>query len=386
MDISTSLIHADEGGERGLAPTIAQVAAWPHPNPDDFLAAATEPFHPRFYNRYGNPNHEQVATLVAELEGAERALVMASGMAAFAATVLALVKAGDHVVAQRSHFAGVSSLLEEMLPRLDVECTRVDQADASAWEAAIRPGTSLVLLETPSNPLLEVTDLRAVTQIAHRHGALTIADNTFATPVNQRPLEHGVDLAWHSATKYMGGHADLTAGVVAGRAELVERIWHTAVMLGAASSPFDAWLLLRGLRTLAVRMERHNRNAAALAQALAGHPAVRHVHYPGLGGHPGHAVARRQMTGFGGVLAFELAGGKAAAEAFIERLRFAQRAGSLGNVGSLVVHPAAMWANELSPEQLEARGLSPGLVRFATGIEHPDDLVGDVLGAADAAT
>ncbi len=385
MDISTMLIHGDEGArpEGAVTPPIAQGTNWAAASGEEFRAIATEPLHPDFYNRSGNPNHEQVSAVIAELEGAPRAALMAAGMGAASTAALTLVRAGDHVVGQRSMYAGVTSMMLNLLPRFGVECTEVDQTDAGAFEAALRPNTSLVLLESPSNPRLEVTDLAAVAGLARRHGALTLADNTFATPINQRPLELGVDLVWHSATKYMGGHADLMAGVVAGPTDIIERIWDTAQMVGAVLAPFNAWLLLRGLRTLSLRMERHNANGMALARALEGHRAVSRTYYPGLSSNPGHAVAARQMTGFGGVLAFELEAGYEAADAFIGHLRYAKRAASLGSVSALVVHPAAMWAQSLTPEQLDAAGVSPGLVRFATGIEHPDDLVEDVVGALD---
>jgi methionine-gamma-lyase len=254
-----------------------------------------------------------------------------------------------------------------------------------AFERALRPETAVVLLETPSNPRLEVTDLRAVAELARACGAVTVADNTFATPVNQRPLELGIDVVWHSATKYMGGHADLMAGVVAGSRELIERTWMTANVAGAVCAPFNAWLLLRGLRTLDLRMQRHNANGLALATALEGHPAVSRVHYAGLPDHRGHEVAARQMSGFGGVLSLELAGGYDAADRFIEQLRYPRRASSLGDVGSLVVHPASMWSKTLSPDELEEAGVAPGLVRYSAGIENPDDLVEDALRAADVA-
>ena len=367
MDISTRLIHGDDHARPlgAVTPPIAQVTNWGAASDQEFRAAATEPLHPDFYGRAGNPNHEQAAAVIAELEGAERAMLMAAGMGAVTTAALALVRSGDHVVGQRSMYAGVTGLLSKLLPQLGVECTEVDQTDVGAFEAALRPNTSLVLLETPSNPRLEVTDLAAVTDLARSHGVLTMADNTFATPINQRPLELGADLVWHSATKYMGGHADLMAGAVAGPQELVERIWDTAQIVGAVLAPFNAWLLLRGLRTLALRMERHNANGIALAQALDGRQEVSEVHYPGLPGDRGHAVAVRQMSGFGGVLSFELVGGYEMADAFIDRLRYAKRAASLGNVGSLVVHPAAMWAHGLSADQLDSAGVSPGLVRFA---------------------
>jgi methionine-gamma-lyase len=385
MDILTTLIHADDDRrwDSSVAPSIAQGTTWAAESGEEFRALATEPLHPLMYNRQGNPNLAQAAAIVAALEGAEAALPMAAGMGAVTTTVLSLLSAGQHVVGQRSMYAGVSGLMLELLPRFGVGCTQVDQGDSAAFEAALRPATALVLLETPSNPLLEITDLASVCALARGCGALTIVDNTFATPINQRPLEFGADLVWHSATKYMGGHADLMAGVVAGRYELIEQIWHTLQMTGAVLAPFNAWLLVRGLRTLSLRMERHNRNGLALAEALAAHPAVTRVYYPGLPDHRGHEIAARQMEGFGGVLSFELEGGYETADAFIGELQLAKRAASLGGVHSLAVHPAALWAESLTPEQLAATGVSPGLVRFATGIEHHEDLVADVSEALE---
>ncbi len=387
MDRTTTLIHGDAPfrWDNSITPSIAQGVNWEAGSAADFSAVADDPLNPFLYNRHGNANHAQVAGLVAALEGAERAMVTASGMGAVTTVLLTLIQAGDHVVGQRSMYAGVGDMMLRLLPRLGVECTMVDQSDPAAFERAMRPNTSVVLLETPSNPRLEVTDLRAVADIARAHGAITVADNTFATPMNQRPLKHGVDVVWHSATKYMGGHSDLMAGVIAADHESIERMWQTAMLAGAVCAPFNAWLLLRGLRTLSVRMDRHNANGLAVATALDGHPAVTRVHYAGLPDHPGHAVAARQMSGFGGVLSVELAGGYDAADAFIENLSLARRASSLGDVSSLVVHPASLWAKNLSPQELEDAGVATGLVRYSAGIENTDDLVDDALRAAEQA-
>lgn len=385
VDIETLLIHGDEELRPGgsVTPPIAQGTNAVSPGDDELRERAKEPFNPDFYNRHGNANHEQAAAVIAQLEGAERALLTAAGMSAVTTAVLALAKAGDHVVGQRSMYAGVSHMLLDLLPRFGVECTTVDQGDTAAFEAAMRPNTSVVLVESPSNPRLEITDLAAVSSLARANGALTLADNTFASPVNQRPLDHGIDLVWHSATKYLGGHSDLMAGVVAGPGELVDRIWDTAMVVGAVLAPFNAWLLLRGLRTLSLRMERHNANGLAVAEALDGHPAVSRVHYPGLASHRNHEIASRQMSGYGGVVGVELEDGYEAAGAFIDNLRLASRAPSLGSVSTLAVHPAAMWAQALTPEQLEQAGVSAGLVRLALGIEAEADLVADVVAAAD---
>lgn len=384
--ISTLAIHADRDvhPSRSVARPIYQTAAFWAEDSESFARAAVEPRGKDFYIRYGNPNHAQVAAVVAQLENTEAAMVTGSGMAALTTTVLALVSAGDHVIGQKSTYGGTASVLLNLLPRLGVSTTQVDQTDPQAFEKALTPQTRLILVESPSNPLLQVTDLRAVADLARAHDVLTLADNTFATPLNQRPTDFGIDLVWHSATKYLNGHCDVSAGVVAGPAQLLDRIWDVALLTGAALGPFDAWLLLRGLRTLPLRLARHNQNGQGLAEALERHPAVTRVHYPGLPSHPQHALAARQMSGFGGVLALELAGGFDAADAFVGQLRYARRSASLGGVESLAVHPASMWRGMLSDEQLVASGLPMGLVRVAAGNEDTADLVADVLAAADA--
>jgi methionine-gamma-lyase len=362
-----------------------QSATFSAESDERFTEIATEARGSAFYTRYGNPNHAQVAAVVAELEGAETGLVTASGMGAISTIALALLAAGDHVVVQRSTYGGTTSLATGLLARFGVSGTQVDQTDSAAFDRALRPETRLVLVETPSNPLLELTDLTAVVASAHAAGALVVVDNTFATPVNQRPLSAGADLVWHSGTKFLGGHSDVSAGVVVGPAGLVERVWRTAIVTGSTLGPLDAWLLLRGIRTLPLRVQRHNANALALARALEGHPAVARVRYPGLPSHPQHGLARRQMSGFGGVLGVDLAAGRAGAAALLAGLRLAKRAASLGSVGTLVVHPRSMWAGIVDPGQLAATGIGEGLVRVSTGIEDTADLVEDFLAALDRA-
>ena len=376
----TIAIHADRdlNETRAVTPPIWQTSTFWAATDEEFLEAATRPRHDRFYTRYGNPTHSQVAAVVAALEGAEAAHVASSGMAAVTGAVFAHVRAGDHVVAQASHYAGTTTLLRDLMPRFGVETTFVDQRDPLNFEAAVRPTTRLVVVETPSNPLATVTDLAAVAAIARARGIVTIADNTFATPINQRPIEHGIDLVFHSATKYLGGHSDLVAGVVVGSRERVERVWEDSIALGSCASPFDGWLILRGLRTLGLRVERHNATAGALARFLEEHPKVERVYYAGLASHPQHETARRQMSGFGGVVGFELTGGYDAAERFLASVRVARRAASLGGVESLVVHPAAMWAHSYTDEQREAAGIKPGLIRFSVGLESEQDLLRDV--------
>ncbi|MGW5124016.1 trans-sulfuration enzyme family protein [Streptomyces sp. NPDC004069] len=382
---TTATVHADRHvhPDRAVAPPIYQTAAFSAASGERFAQGAVEPRGKDFYTRFGNPNHAQVAAVAAELEGTEAAMVTASGMAALTTAVLALVSAGDHVIGQKSTYGGTASVLLNLLPRLGVSTTLVDQRDPEAFERALTPQTRLVLVETPSNPLLQITDLRAVADLARAHGVLTLADNTFATPLNQRPAEHGIDVVWHSATKYLNGHSDVSAGVLAGPAEVLDRIWDTSVLTGATLGPVDAWLLLRGIRTLPLRMPRHNANGQALAAALSEHPAVTRVHYPGLAAHPQHKLAADQMTGFGGVLSVEFTGGFDMADAFLGLLHYPVRSASLGGVESLAVHPASMWRGMLSDQQI-TEAVPPGLVRLAAGTEDTADLVADALAAADA--
>src|SRR5450631_4454103 len=341
---STAVIHADRDvyPSRSVARPIYQTAAFCAEDSESFARAAVQPRGKAFYTRFGNPNHAQVAAVIAQLENTEAAMVTASGMAALTTTVLALVSAGDHVIGQKSTYGGTASVLLNLLPRLGISTTQVDQTDPEAFEKALTPQTRLILVESPSNPLLQVTDLRAVADLARAHDVLTLADNTFATPLNQRPTDYGIDLVWHSATKYLNGHSDVSAGVVAGSAKLLDRIWDVGLLTGAVLGPFDAWLLLRGLRTLPMRVARHNDNGQALAEALERHPAVTRVHYPGLPNHPQHELAARQMSGFGGMIAVELAGDLNGSRRFLQALRIFALAESLGGVESLAEHPALM--------------------------------------------
>ncbi|MGC4808251.1 trans-sulfuration enzyme family protein [Micromonospora sp. DT233] len=383
--IGTTAIHGDDGlaPANAVSPPIVQSATFSADSDEHFTEVATQQRSDAFYTRYGNPNHAQVAAVVAELEGVQAGLVTASGMGAITTMTLALLNAGDHVIVQRSTYGGTTSLTTGLLTRFGVTCTQVDQTDVDAFARALTPQTKLVLVETPSNPLLELTDLAAVIDLAHAHGAYAIVDNTFATPVNQRPAAFGADLIWHSATKFLGGHSDLSAGVVVGSAELIDRVWQTSIVTGSTLGPIDAWLLLRGIRTLPLRMARHNDNALALARALEAHPAVARVRYPGLASHPQHDLAARQMSGYGGVFSLDLAGGRAAASTLLAELRLAKRAASLGSVSTLVVHPRSMWAAIVDVEQLAGIGISEGLVRVSTGIEETADLLADFTRALD---
>jgi methionine-gamma-lyase len=311
-------------------------------------------------------------------------MLAASGMGAISTMMLALLSSGDHVVMQDAHYGGATALARDHLSRWGITVTRVAQSDTDAFARAIKPNTKLIYVESPSNPRLTLTDLRAVASLAKQHNILTAIDNTFATPWNQKPIDLGIDLVIHSATKFLGGHADVTLGAVIGRRDLIERIWRMSIEVGAVPSPFEAWLLVRGLRTLSLRMDRHNGNALAIAKFLENQSSVEAVYYPGLESFPQHELARGQMRGFGGVLSFDLKGGKEAAERLLSTVRLFKRAASVGGVESLVVRPAAMLSSSISEEEFRAVGVSPGMIRMSVGLESEADLIADLTQALPA--
>ncbi|MBP6544995.1 MAG: PLP-dependent transferase [Piscinibacter sp.] len=379
----TRVLHGDSGlsDDSSVVAPIHYSATFRARDAGEFADMATRARHPAYYTRYGNPVHERVAAIIAGLEGTETALLTASGMGAISTTVLALVSAGDHVVAQTRHYMSTAKLFDEVLPRFGVQATLVEQSDVEALRAAIRPNTKLIMLETPANPTLVLTDLQAVAAMARERGILTVVDNTFASPLNQQPHALGIDVVLHSATKLLGGHHDITAGAVCCSNALAEKIWRMHITLGAVLSPMDAWLLLRGLRTLAVRIERINANALALARWLEQQPQVEKVHYPGLESHPQHALAKRQMKGGGPVIAFAVKGGFEATSRFVGALELATHAVSLGGVESLIVHTAAMWSGTMNEAQMKAAGIPPNFVRYSVGLENVDDLQKDLARA-----
>jgi cystathionine beta-lyase/cystathionine gamma-synthase len=331
----------------------------------------------QFYSRYGNPTNTVAEAAVAELEGADAALLFASGMGAITSSIFALVKAGDHIVAQRDVYGGTMKFLSQWLPKLGVESTFVDTNQYEQYERAIRPNTKLLYLESPTNPLLRIVDLHKAANVAKKHKLITMIDSTLATPINQRPVDFGIDLVMHSGTKYLGGHCDLIGGVVAGRSHLIEQIHSTRTVLGGIMDPHAAWLLLRGIKTLAIRMQRHNENSVRLAQFLAGHAKVRRVYYPFEESHPQRALAIEQMLGGGGLLSFEVAGTSRDARRLSESLRLFSLAPSLGGVQSLVCLPLFTSHSMISPEEREKMGVTDRLIRLSVGIENADDLIAD---------
>jgi cystathionine gamma-lyase len=332
------------------------------------------------YSRTQNPTRMAYERCVADLEGGRRGFAFASGLAA-TATILDLLDSGSHVVAGDDLYGGTYRLFEKVRRQsAGLKFSFVDLSRPEALEGAIRDDTRLVWLETPTNPLLKLIDLGRVAQVARRRRVLTVVDNTFATPWNQRPLEYGVDLVMHSATKYLNGHSDMVGGmvVVGDDPELAERLGFLQNAVGAVAGPFDSFLALRGLKTLALRMERHCANAAAVAAWLVSHPAVEKVHYPGLSGHPQHDLARKQMKAFGGMVSVILRGGEPAARRFLERCRIFALAESLGGVESLCEHPAIMTHASVPPERRRELGISDGLVRLSVGVEDEEDLIADL--------
>ncbi len=331
------------------------------------------------YSRSQNPTRKAYEDCIADLENGSAGFAFASGMAA-SATVLELLDAGSHVVAGDDLYGGTYRLFENVRRRAAGQSfSFVDLSDPETLEAAIRPGTRMVWVETPTNPLLRVVDLGAVVEIAGRHGLLTVCDNTFATPYLQRPLDVGFDIVVHSATKYLNGHSDMVGGVavVAGD-EIAERLGYLQNAIGGIAGPFDSFLALRGLKTLALRMARHCENAGAVAEFLAAHAKIERVFYPGLPDHPQHAVAARQMSGFGGMVTATLAGGIDEARRFLERCRVFALAESLGGVESLIEHPAIMTHASIPSEERARLGIDDSLVRLSVGTEDIDDLIADL--------
>ena len=381
----TWLVH---GGSRAdlnagaVVYPIYQTSTFRYPSAYSEASTAGEVF---LYTRNRNPTVEGPAEVLRGLEGGEAARLFASGMAAVTSTVLSFVRSGDEVVALTDLYGGTSELLQDLLPRFGVRLREVTDAEARSPEGLFSPATRLALIESPTNPLLRVHDISRWSAAADRVGAVLVVDGTFATPINQRPLVLGADLVLHSATKYLGGHSDLIAGGVVGPRSLVERI-DPGQRFGASLDPFAAFLLHRSLRTLGLRVARQNENARAVVTAIEHHPAVAQVHYPGRGSPEEEQIAARQMQGRGGVLSVSLRGGADAAERFLARLEIIEVAASLGGVESLASRPAATSHRHFAPEELARRGIDPGLVRLALGIEEPADLVRDVTQALDAAS
>ena len=380
MEFATKTIHAGQPSEPGTGAVIApifQTSTFEQDAPGE---------HRGFdYSRTNNPTRARLEAVLAELEGVAHAAVFASGLAAENAVLQAWLKPGDEVIIPHDVYGGTYRMLNRVYQPAGCVVRQINVADQSALEAALSERTRLVWLESPTNPRLLVCDIADICRTAHARGALVVVDNTFATPFFQQPFALGADIVVHSVTKYLAGHSDLIQGAVLARdAAVFEPVKFLQNATGAVPSPFDCWLTLRGLQTLELRMERHAENAAAIATALSQHSLVKRVYFPGLASHPGHAIAARQMTGFGGMVSFELDGTVDDVVSFVSSRRFFALGESLGSVKSLVCHPARMTHASIPPETRAALGLSDTLVRLSPGCEHSKDLVADLVTGLDA--
>ena len=379
MRFATKAIHSCQPSDPStgaLMPPIFQTSTFEQESPGVNLGFD--------YSRTNNPTRQRLEQVLAELEGVDHAAVFASGLAAEHALLHAYLRAGDEVIVPADVYGGTFRLLTRVFASLNLRITPVDTTSLGAVARALTSSTRLVWLETPTNPRLLVSDIRAIAEIAHAKSVLVVVDNTFATPVLQRPFELGADLVVHSVTKYLAGHSDLIQGAVLARdAAVFEPVKFLQNAIGAVPAPLDCWLTLRGLKTLELRVQRHCDNAGRIAQALASHPRVRRVYYPGLAEHPGHAVARRQMSGFGGMVSFELDGPHEEVTNFVSNRRFFALGESLGGVKSLICHPARMTHASIPADRRAALGLSDSLIRLSPGCEDAEDLIADLLDGLD---
>ncbi|MBA4064473.1 MAG: cystathionine gamma-synthase [Isosphaera sp.] len=370
---STRAIHAGQDADPATGATVVPIYAT-----STYTQAAPGDHKGYEYSRSGNPTRTALETALAALEEGERGLAFASGLAATTAVFAGLLRPGDEVVASADLYGGTFRLLDKVFKPWGLVARYTDDPSPAGFEALMSAKTKLVWIETPTNPLLQILDIAAVAEAAHRHGAKLAVDNTFASPYLQQPLRLGADVVVHSTTKYLGGHSDVVGGCVVGAKALLDPVKFYQNAAGGVPGPFDSYLVLRGLKTLAVRMDRHGDNAMSLAAWLLAHPAVAAVYYPGLPGHPGHAVAARQMRNFGGMMSLKLKGGIPAARSFMTRTRLFSLAESLGGVESLVCHPATMTHASIPKDVREARGVDDGLVRLSVGIEDVADLRADL--------
>jgi methionine-gamma-lyase len=379
---ATLAVHAGESpcpATGALDTPIYQSTTFVSADSDDMAAVYGEEKFGYMYTRYGNPTIRALEEKVAALEGGEAALAFATGMAAISSAILGYVQAGDHVVAARSLYGAAYNFLSTKLPRMGASTTFVPSSRVEDFDKALQPNTRLIYFETPSNPVLEIVDIAVLAQMANARGIPTIIDNTFASPALQRPIALGVTVSVHSATKYLCGHGDAMGGMVIGPKDYISALIHEVIRdFGGVLSPFNAWLILRGIRTLHLRMPAHCSNAQKIAEFLAQHPKVERVNYPGLPTHPGHEIARKQMSAFGAMISFEVKGGYEGGKKVMDRVKIFARAASLGDTRSLIVHSASTSHRAVPRDQRLAIGITDGLVRLSVGVEAVEDLIADL--------
>ena len=369
---------AHEPYERATQVPVVHSVSFGYPDLDTWLAVAQEREPGHIYSRNTNPTVRAFEEKIRDLECAEAATSFSSGMAAISGTFFALLRPGDRIVSIKDSYGGTNKLFTEFLPAFGIEVCLCDTTDFAQIETEVARGCRLLYLETPTNPTVKIVDIARLSRAAHDADALVVVDNTFATPINQNPLELGADLVLHSATKYLGGHADALGGAACGNESLIKTLYHFREINGAALAPMDAYQLLRGMKTLALRIERQNQSALTIARWLQQHPLVEQVNYPGLETHPHHEIARRQMRGFGGMLSFAVRGGLDSIKLVLPRLRYAHRAANLGCVETVVGPPLVTSHVECTAEERAAAGIPEGLVRYSTGIEDVSDLIADL--------
>jgi methionine-gamma-lyase len=385
--INTNLVHVGEKPDPttgSVVPPIYQTTTFAFEKNEQIIDLMEGRSKGYIYTRYGNPNYTMVEEKIAFIEAAESGLVLASGMAATSTAIIALAGSGEHVVAHADVYGGSFGLFHDVLPRLGIKTSFVDCSDLSQIERARQENTRVIFMETPSNPVLKVFDIRKISDFAHKHGIKVIVDNTFATPYNQKPLNLGADVVVHSCTKYLNGHSDVMAGAIVGDKDYIKECVNIFRKLGGNLNAFDAWLLLRGMKTFGLRMERHNRNGQAVAEFLGKQPLVESVCYPGLPEHEQHELAKSQMSGFGGVIGVYLKGDQQTVNRVLNRVQLLTRAVSLGSVESLITQPVAAVHHNVPAEFRKMAGIADNLVRISVGIEEPEDIIADLKQALDA--
>jgi cystathionine beta-lyase/cystathionine gamma-synthase len=380
ISIDTSVVHSGEESNLtdAIVPPIWLSTSYKETSIENLAKISNEDRPLKFYPRYNHPLSNQVSNLLAALEHTEDAMVLGSGMAAISSAIICSLKTGDHIVAQKNLYAGTLKLLRDILPSFGITTTFVNQENNKEFKEALKKNTRLIYIETPSNPLMKITDLRFIGKLGRKNNILTMIDTTFSSPVNQNAADFGIDVMVQSGTKYLGGHSDLLAGVICGSREFVYTAWEYSHIIGHYLSPFDATLLLRGIKTLSLRVKRQNENAAELAKYLSKHKKIKKVFYPGLKSFAQHKLAKSQMKGFGGMLSFEIDSNYEKTKQFLEGLKLCKISVSLGGVETLVTLPVSMWKSYYTKQQLDLIGLSDSLIRMSVGIENVNDIISDL--------
>ncbi|MGQ9460241.1 MAG: trans-sulfuration enzyme family protein [Candidatus Bathyarchaeaceae archaeon] len=378
---STKAVHAGEKRDPSTGAVVTPIyetSVFGFSSTKELIDVMSEKMEGYIYTRYGNPTVRTVERKMAELEGAEDAAVFSSGMAAIATTMLTLISPGDHIVSTRDLYGGTLALFKDVLPKFGMEVTFVEATDFEEIKLAVQGNTKIIFAETPTNPTLKIVDVSKIAELGKKNGITVVVDSTFASPYNLQPLGFGVDIVVHSATKYLGGHNDVTAGVVCGSEDFMQKLKKMRKHLGGTLDPHAAWLLLRGLKTLGLRMERHNSNGMKIAKYLEKHPKVKRVYYPGLPSHPQHSIAKKQMRGFGGVVSFEIHGDFEKTMKFVDSLKLCFLAASLGGIETLATQPVTCSHYFVSAEDRKKAGITDELIRLALGIEDPEDIIADL--------